>query len=200
MKWIFIWNKSRDVLYHTSIIILSDLNCRGYCFIMLCDSSIPRGLKEKNTEIWFKFACGHIPVLLSNLLVKDKELLQQTHCTSHYFRSSVEFSIRHHSSLHSDWITFWVVLPVFFSFLGNCTWGQTKVAIIILRFALQRAIEGRGEAIESRFNEDDVGVDETACDIAKTEIKLSWGIWRSFLVKKYIFSQLSGVRQPFHAT
>lgn len=41
------------------------------------------------------------------------------------------------------------------------------MAIIILRFALERAIEEREEAIEAYFKEDDVEVDETACDIVK---------------------------------
>lgn len=56
--------------------------------------------------------------------------------------------------------------------MGNCAWGQTEVAIVILRFALERAIEEREEAIEAYFKEDDVEVDKTACDIVETKIRI----------------------------
>lgn len=47
------------------------------------------------------------------------------------------------------------------------------MAIIILRFALERAIEEREEAIEAHFKEDNFEVFDTARDIVKTKIKLS---------------------------
>lgn len=46
------------------------------------------------------------------------------------------------------------------------------MAIVILRFALERATEEREGATGAYCKEDDAEVDETACDIVETKIRI----------------------------
>lgn len=71
-------------------------------------------------KIWFKFVHGHVPILLSNLLVKYKELwLQTTACTilgccllAFQFAIIQIFSFT--EKLSRDWTAFWNSAGYFF--------------------------------------------------------------------------------------
>lgn len=71
-------------------------------------------------KIWFKFVHGHVPVLLSNLLVKDKELqLQTTACTilgrcllTFQYAGIQIFSFT--EKFNRDWTAFWNSAGYFF--------------------------------------------------------------------------------------
>lgn len=72
-------NKGEGVRYPARIIILSDLNCRGYCLFVSYDNSIPMGFRGGKTWGFDENSLTVTSnVLLSNLLVKDMKLLLHT--------------------------------------------------------------------------------------------------------------------------
>lgn len=127
MKWIFISDKTGVARHQAGIITESDLNRGGYCFIASQDDSMPSGLKEENMEIWVRIACSHIPLLLSNLLVKDKTPLAQMHLALLRVVVCWLFSQPSLSSTHppKDLTVAeqpFEIVPAISSFRGNCPW------------------------------------------------------------------------------
>lgn len=156
MKWIFISNKGEDVRRQTGIIVLPDLNCRGYCFILSRDNFIPRRLVKKKKKNTLGFESDPLVVTSAQSVVKlsqgrgtvaaDVAILGRLSGTlplgsSHLLKTWTEPE-QHFKMVLSFFSLFFFFLKIIV--LDYCEGKQNEVAIIIPRLALERAFEESG--------------------------------------------------------